>query len=185
MNTPTSRSPFAVRYGLGFLLAFAGIGAAMSAPTPPPQRVQVSWAPTETLSEVKDNPMQRGLLRPKDWTQELGDYLRKRADRVLPAGEQLTVTIDDIKLAGAFEPWRKPAAQDIRFMKDIYPPRMDLHYSLTSTDGTILRQGENKLRDGGYLQRSVPMSTDPLRYDKRLIDDWLRKEFRRSNSNAG
>jgi hypothetical protein len=182
MNTLTIRSSVAARYGLGFLLAFAGIGTAISAPTPPPERVQVAWAPTESLSEVKDNPMQRGWLRPKDWTHELGDYLRKRADHVLPTGEQLTVTIDDIKLAGAFEPWRTSAAQDIRFMKDIYPPRMDLHYSLTSADGTVLRQGENKLRDGGYLQRSVPTSTDPLRYDKRLIDDWLRKEFGRNSS---
>ena len=40
----------------------------------------------------------------------------------------LQLTIDDIKLAGSFEPWRGPDAQDIRFLKDIYPPSMNLHY---------------------------------------------------------
>ena len=179
MNTLTNR--FIAQCCAAFALALAGI-AATATPAPLPERVQVTWAPTETLSEVKDNPMQRGWLRPKDWTRELGDHLRKRADVVLPAGEQLTVTIDDVKLAGAFEPWRRSAAQDIRFMKDIYPPRMDLHYSLTRADGTVIREGKSRLRDGAYLQHTVTTSSDPLRYDKRMIDDWLRKEFGRNSS---
>ncbi len=62
-------------------------------------------------------------------------------------------------------------------MKDVYPPRVDLHYRLLAADGTSIRDGDNKLRDMGYLQRTLPFSNDPLRYDKRLIDDWLRKEF--------
>jgi len=144
----------------------------------PPSRVQVSWAPEQQLSEVKDNPMHRGWLRPKDWEKTLSDYISQRADRLLPPGEQLQVTIDDIKLAGAFEPWQGPDAQDIRFLKDIYPPRMDLHYKLTAADGTVIREGRGKLRDLAYLQRSTPMnSTDQLGYDKRMIDDWLRREF--------
>jgi Protein of unknown function (DUF3016) len=145
-----------------------------------PNRVQVAWAPVESLSEVKDNPLQRGgWLRPEDWMKDLGDYLRARADLALPAGEQLQVTIDDIKLAGQFEPWRGPGAQDIRFLNDLSPPRIDLHYRMTTADGATLREGQGKLRDQAYLQRTVPATTDPLRYDKRLIDDWLRKEFPR------
>ena len=181
MNAMTNRRSVITGCCLGILLAIAGIATSMATPAPLPERVQVTWAPTETLSEVKDNPMQRGWLRPKDWTKDLGDYLRKRADLVLPAGEQLQVTIDDIKLAGDFEPWRRSAAEDIRFLTDLYPPRMDLHYSLTSADGTVIREGQSRLRDNAYLQRTVTTSTDPLRYDKRLIDDWLRKEFRRDN----
>ena len=95
----------------------------------------------------------------------------------LPPDEHLQVTIDDIKLAGSFEPWRGPDAQDIRFLKDIYPPRMDLHYRLTAADGSVIREGTSRLRDLAYLQHTVPTSTDQLRYDKRMVDDWLRREF--------
>jgi hypothetical protein len=28
-----------------------------------------------------------------------------------------------------------------------------------------------------YLQHTTPTSTDQLRYDKRMIDDWMRREF--------
>jgi hypothetical protein len=147
-----------------------------------PARVQVAWAPTENLSEVKDNQMHRGWLRTEDWMKSLSDYLRVRADRILPPGLQLQVTINDIKLAGDFEPWRHPAAQDIRFLTDLYPPRIDLHFKLVASDGATIREGDNKLRDMSYLQRAIQTSTDPLRYDKRLIDDWLRREFAKTQS---
>jgi hypothetical protein len=158
------------------ILVLAALGNA-SANVPAPQRVQVTWAPEPQLSEVKDNPMHRGWLRPKDWEKILADHIAYRADRILPSGEQLQVTIDDIKLAGAFEPWRSPDAQDIRFLKDIYPPRMDLHYKLIDADGRVIREGSGRLRDLAYLQHTTPTSTDQLRYDKRMIDDWMRREF--------
>ena len=161
-------------YSMLFVLA-AAIGSAGA--NVPASRVQVTWAPEQQLSEVKDNPMHRGWLRPKDWEKSLGDHIAFRADRLLPAGEQLQVTIDDVKLAGAFEPWRSPDAQDIRFLKDIYPPRMDLHYRLIGADGRVIREGSARLSDLAYLQHTTPTSTDQLRYDKRMIDDWMRREF--------
>jgi len=164
---------------LGAVLALvAGAALATSAP---PDRVSVTWAPTQQLTEVKDNPMQRGWLRPEEWEHQLGDHLRRRADRVLAPGERLDVRIDDIKLAGAFEPWHmRPGMEDVRIMKDIYPPRIDLHYRLIASDGSTIREGDAKLRDQAYLQRATAANTtDPLRFDKRMIDDWLRHEFGR------
>jgi hypothetical protein len=162
---------------LAIFLTFTGSMSFARDSVPLPARVQVAWAPTEQLSEVKDNQMGRGWLRPEDWMKSLGNYLRVRADRILPPGQQLQVTINDIKLAGDFEPWRHPAAQDIRFLTDLYPPRIDLHFKLVASDGTTIREGDGRLRDMSYLQRAIQTSTDPLRYDKRLIDDWLRREF--------
>jgi hypothetical protein len=165
------------------LLAAAGlsVAAAAFARAEPPARISVAWAPTAQLSEVKDNQMQRGWMRPGEWEQALGDHLRRQADRILPPDQQLQVTIDDIKLAGSFEPWHGPNSQDIRFMKEIYPPRLTLHYKLLGPDGAVLREADAKLWDGAYLQKAIANSTDPLRYDKRLIDDWLYREFRTAN----
>jgi hypothetical protein len=166
-----------------FLLLLSCAFAARAAAEPPPNRdvaaprVEVQWAPTDRLSEVRDNPLHRGWLRPEQWMKELGDHLAARADRVLPPGRRLLVTIDDIKLAGDFEPWRGPGAQDVRVLRHAYPPRIDLHFRLLAADGAVLREGAAKLRDAAYLDRTVPASTDPLRYDKRLLDEWLRKEF--------
>ena len=167
------------RIGIWLLLASTLItGTAVAALSPPPDRIQVTWAPTEKLSEVKNNQFNRGWLRPNEWEQQISDHLRKSADKLLPPGQQLQVHVDDISLAGSFEPWHQPGTQDIRILKDIYPPWMSLHYTLLAADGKVIREGDAKLRDGSYLQREPPgYPTDPLRYDKRMVDEWLRDEF--------
>jgi len=159
------------------LLLLAACAAAGAAVDNLPARVQVSWAPTENLTEVRYNQIGRGWLRPEEWERQLGEQLRRSADRVLPQGQQLRVQINDVKLAGAFEPWHRPGLDDVRIMKDIYPPTMELHYTLLGADGATLREGDAKLRDSSFLQRAVANSTDPLRFDKRMIDEWLRREF--------
>ena len=165
-------------HALAIALLFMVSSAALAS-TELPSRVQVAWAPPEQLSEVKHNRMRYGIMRPEDWMQSLGDYMRVRADRVLPAGQQLLITIDDITLAGSFEPWHGPSLDDARFMKDIYPPRLKLHYKLMASDGSTLREKEVRLIDMGYLQHTgLPTDIDPLRYDKRQINDWLKREFR-------
>lgn len=164
---------------LGFALLLAGTAAPAADTTAATSRVHVTWAPTATLSEVRDNPGQRGWLRPNEWEKRLGDFLVQRADQRLLPGQGLDVHINDIKLAGAFEPWRGPDAQDIRFMKDIYPPRIELHFKLLDADGKVIREGDRKLQDLAYLQRTLPSSNDQLGYDKRLLGDWLRSEFLR------
>src|ERR1700743_1666593 len=142
-----------------------------------PSRVTVSCAPADQLTAVKQNPMDRGQMRTKDWESALSTYLQKRADRQLPPGQRLDVTFDDIKLAGDYEPWHSPQAQDIRFMKDIYPPRATLSYKLTDADGRTIKEGSSKLLDMAYMQRPLPLSnTDPLRFDNGMLADWLKKE---------
>jgi len=180
-NTPLRRRCCrALAMALFFVAASVAISTNAFARTELPSRVQVAWAPPADLAEVRHNPMRYGIMRPEDWMQRLGDYLRVRADRVLPPGQQLQVTIDDITLAGSFEPWHAHARlDDARFMKDIYPPRLKLHYRLTAADGSTLREKDVRLIDMGYLQHTgLPSDTDPLRYDKRQIEDWVRQEFR-------
>lgn len=171
------------RWGRLYCLLLVGpamfaIGSAAAYQEATSARVQVAWAPLEQLSELKNNPPNRGWLRPDEWMQSLGDQLRKSADRILPAGQQLRVRIDDVSLAGRFEPLYRAGQQDVRIMREVYPPWMNLHFVLLAPDGTTLREGDAKLRDSSYLRRAVAANpSDPLRFDKRMIDDWLRREF--------
>ena len=65
----------------------------------------------------------------------------------------------------------------VRVMREIYPPRMTLNVRITGADGQVLSEGERKLSDMSYLQNSRPSDTDNLRFEKRMIDDWLRREL--------
>ena len=90
----------------------------------------------------------------------------------------MDVTITDIDRAGRYEPVVRAAMQDIRIVKDIYPPRMTLRFVVKGADGQVLAEGERKLVDHGFLTGTNVNSNDSLRYEKRLIDDWLRREFK-------
>jgi len=138
--------------------------------------VSVRWNDPATFSELRNSPnrfeAQRG-----DWVRQIATHLRTSASAALQPGQTLEVTLTDIKRAGDFEPWQGPRATDIRFMRDIYPPRLTFQYVLKAADGRVLDEGEAQLRDTGYLHGSggLASNSDPLRYEKKLIDDWRRR----------
>lgn len=110
----------------------------------------------------------------------LKKYIVKQSTRVLPAGYHLIVTVSDIDLAGEFEPWRGGTWDQIRVVKDIYPPRIKLAFRLIDPSNNIVAQGERDLKDLAFLSRLSINLDDPLRHEKDLIDDWVSNEFRRS-----
>ena len=113
-----------------------------------------------------------------DWVERLAKHLRKSTEKALPAGQRMEFNITDIKRAGDYEPWRGPNAQDVRIVRDIYPPRMTFTFIRYGADGQIIDQGERKLADMGFLSSSSSLDSDLLRYEKRMIDDWVRRELK-------
>jgi len=180
-------------------LALAGLLAAGSATARPannvadPQApralaadgpVQVQWNDPAGFTELRQS-RNRWEAQRGDWVVQLAQYLRQRAAGQLPEGQQLAVTITDIKRAGDYEPWHGPRLDDVRIMRDIYPPRINLQFTLTDAQGQVIDQGERKLVDSGYLYGGTRLSdTDPLRYEKRMLDDWLHRELREGRSTA-
>jgi hypothetical protein len=140
--------------------------------------VDVQWTDPAQFSEVRLSSNRREARR-GTWVRDLAEYLRKRAADKLPQGDHLEVTITNIERAGDYEPWRSAQTDSIRYMSDIYPPRIDLDFKLVGADGGARAQGSRKLSDAAYLMGSPRVGdSDPLRYEKRLIDDWLRREFK-------
>ncbi len=145
-------------------------------------RVDVAWDDPAQFAEIRQSN-NRWEAKRGDWVQQLANHLRKRAEQRLPAGERLSVTIHDIRRAGQFEPWRGANASSTRFVRDIYPPRIELGFTLTAADGRVIAQGDRKLTDLAFLMGTPTVnSSDTLRYEKRLIDDWLNKEFKRPDA---
>ncbi|MEO8458889.1 MAG: DUF3016 domain-containing protein [Dokdonella sp.] len=140
--------------------------------------VSVTWTDPQKFSDTKSDPSHRPIRT--DWIEILASHLKSRAARRLQSGQHLTVTFTDIQRAGRIEPWRGPNMDSVRIVKDIYPPSIDLSFSLTDADGKVLDSGDRKLRDVGFLSRATPFRDAQLQYEKRLLDDWLNKEFPRS-----
>ena len=111
----------------------------------------------------------------RGYLSELQRYIEQRGANRIPAGQTLAVTITDVDMAGQFEPERGAQFIDIRMVRTIYPPRIDLNYKLTDQNGAVISEGERKLRNQSFDWTVSPVDQhDSLRYEKALIDDFLR-----------
>lgn len=161
------------------LLGVAGPFAVQAAPTPVDARAEVLFFEPEKFTDVKDSYMSADVDR-TTYLDQIRDHLVSQAKHYVPDGHRLQVTFTDIDMAGDFEPWRGPRFDDIRIVKDIYPPRMDLKFRLTDAEGNVVKEGTRELRDLSFMMK-IPMhsQSDTMRHEKALIDDWLRAEFPR------
>ncbi len=140
--------------------------------------VSVAWADPAGFTELRYSG-NRWAATQGNWLGELAEYMRKRAEAVLPAGDTLSLTILDITRAGQYEPWHGPQMQNARIVRDIYPPRMTVQFRHVDAAGNLLAEGERKLTDPAFLTHATPLNdSDPLRFEKRMVDSWLRREFR-------
>ncbi len=159
-------------------LTLAGTAAAYAANTKvPTTRVEVNFTEPEKFTDVKDSSF--GTEKGRDATlEEFRDFISNRADKLLPKGDKLTVTFEDIDLAGEYEPWRGPRLDDVRIVKDIYPPRMKFTYKVTNASGAVVKEGEKSLSDLAFMMRLTIDRQDPLRYEKDMLNEWMQADLR-------
>lgn len=170
------------KFSLLMILGVVTAGAAMAASADKPAAtVEVTFVAPEKFTDVKDNYMDSERGREALLT-ELKTHLETRAPKYLAADQRLEVKVTEVDLAGDFEPWRGPQFHDIRIVKDIYPPRVNLEFRLIGADGKVISEGKRELRDLAYTMTVSLPTSDPLRYDKEMLSNWLRQEFKRSSS---
>lgn len=128
----------------------------------------VSFAKPEQFSDVPFAPWERERV-----LQDLSKHFDKMAAR-LPAGQELSVEVLDLDLAGRTWPGRF-SNPDLRVMNGRADwPHMKMRYTITQ-DGQVVSQGEETLSDMSYLHRhNRYYGGDGLRYEKQMIDDWFR-----------
>lgn len=161
------------------LLGLSAAGALLAADPKPASRVTVVFAHPEKFTDIRDNMSDYdNALGREHYLPLIEEYLQQQGTARLAAGQQLTITFSDIDLAGDFEPWRGVQFSDVRIIKDIYIPRLTFSFKLTDANGQVLKEGERKLQDLAFQMRIVGFRDDPLRYEKGMLDDWLRDELR-------
>jgi hypothetical protein len=156
----------------------AALPAAAAEAAKAPSKVEVIYAKAaDKYVDVRDGftASEKGQVANLD---SLKQYLEERGNQLVPDGQKLTVTLTEVDLAGDFEPWRDPAMNDVRIVKDIYPPRIDLEFKLTGADGKVIKEGKRELRDLAFMMKLSIQRDDPFRHEKQLLNDWLTRELK-------
>lgn len=137
--------------------------------------VTVNYVESDKFADLPFAPWER-----KEVLDDLAGFFAELG-KSLPPGQDLTVDITDIDLAGREYPSR--GVRDLRVLKGGADwPRMTLRYNL-SANGQVLSSGEAQLADMNYMSRFNPTSdTERLRYEKRMIEDWFKKAILQKKS---
>jgi hypothetical protein len=156
------------------VLALALVSGAARAAAP--GAVNVRYDHPENFTETREvrafAPAQADL----GYLDTLKAYIEKRAAAVLAPGQRLDIVVTDLDRAGSYLP-TVGMTHPVRIVESLYPPRIQLHFRLLDEQGQVIREGDRKLTDLAFLYEgsTAPGQTDPLRYEKRLIDRWLAK----------
>jgi len=155
------------------LLLLAGCAAAAPVDESA-SRVSVAFIEPEKFTDARRaelDPTSSGILR------ELEKFLIETGARYVPADMRLSIRVTNIDLAGDFELFRGPQADQIRIVKGLYPPHIVLEFEVLDSEAKVVKTGKRDLTDIDYQMRSVYPREDYLRYEKDLLRDWLRAEF--------
>ncbi len=107
----------------------------------------------------------------------LRTWLQENAPASLAAGQKLRVTFTDIDLAGDFLPGS--SMDRVRIIRGVYIPRMEFSFVVTDAAGQVVKQGTRTLTNLDFQNTGRRIGSDQsFFYDKMLLEDWLRKEFK-------
>lgn len=157
------------------LLAAITVAASLNAATAA-VTVNVTSEKAEKLSDVRlsQTSEEKSLLIVLD---DFREGLQRSAKRFLAEGQTLDIHFTDINLAGEFEPWRMGPQYDVRWVKDIYVPRLEFTYKITGADGAVVAEGEEVLMDTAFMMRATATfdRSRPTFYEMPMLNDWLRQ----------
>lgn len=106
---------------------------------------------------------------------EIRRILEIDGGRALRPGEQLTIDVLDIDLAG-FEMPGANVPFGLRVVRDGTPPRFRLRYSLKE-GRRLLLAGEEAVTDPNFLLRHPRFSGGTFDHERNLLRDWLQRRI--------
>ena len=109
----------------------------------------------------------------------LRTFLQEKAPAYLGSGQKLRLVFTDIDLAGDFSATNGGRYDRVRLIRGIYIPRQEFTFTVTDSAGQVVKEGKRTLTDLNFQASGLRVGSDqPFFYDKTLLEDWLRREFK-------
>lgn len=160
---------------LAILLALFSLTAQAS--TPNAAEVKVAWQHPEKYTDIRPSNGTKAAYQ----KQVISAFDKIWADFAtkLPAGYRLEVTIKDLDLAGDVNPMFRIDHNDIRVVKEIYFPRMNLDYVLFDENKQQVAAGQDeKIKDMGFMM-STPSGYNrrEFAYEAEMLKKWFNRNI--------
>ena len=102
--------------------------------------VKVEWQDPKSFRDVKASGDIQSRFEARTF-KELTKNLNKEAAKILKPNQKLEMVVTDLDLAGDVRPTFGATTNDLRVVKDLYPPRITFSYKITEGEQVIITQG--------------------------------------------
>lgn len=137
--------------------------------------VKVEWQDPDSFRDIRSSGDIQSRFEKRTFDQ-LTKNLNKEASRILKPEQKLELVVTDLDLAGDVRPTFGATTNDLRIVKDIYPPRITFSYKITEGDQVIMA-GDEKLTDMNFMYSINKMNDKPYRYENAMLTSWLKKSI--------
>jgi hypothetical protein len=138
--------------------------------------VSVSFVEPEHYTDLKRHDFSYNARQRQVILDRLQAHLESLGAKHLAPNQSLSIEVLNIDLAGRYEPFLLDH-QDGRLVDRVTWPSMTMRYVLTE-DGSEVINAEERVADLSYLEQTTGRySSDSLRYEKRMLDEWFVKRF--------
>lgn len=150
-------------FGKAVLAAALALSAGLAS-----ANVTVNYVEPDKYSDLPFNPWTRQVV-----LEDLAGYFNELG-KALPAGQQLTVDVINIDLAGR----QAPSSRSAKYRRTVTGgadwPVIELRYTLVA-NGQVVNSGAVQLKDMAYLDHldQPSLVLDRLRYEKRMVKEWF------------
>lgn len=140
------------------------------------EAVQITWIAPEKYRDVASANTNKRKFQQRV-IDDLEKYFHKEVPKFLNQHETIEVNVHDLDLAGDVRPMMSHGS-DMRVVKSIYPPMIDIEYSIKDKDGKVVRQQRKRFRDIAFNMGSPVTGTKSLGYEKAMLKKWMRNELK-------
>lgn len=135
--------------------------------------VKVQWQEPSKYRDIKSSGELQSRFENRMF-ETLTENLNKEAQKVLKPEQKLELVVTDVDLAGDMRPTFGVTANDLRVVKDMYPPRMTFSYQVLEGSQVVMA-GDEKLTDMNFMSQVGKFNDKPFMYETQLLTDWLKK----------
>lgn len=134
--------------------------------------VNVEWVNPEKFRDPYATSMESAKSREITMA-SLEDYIQRIAGRHVAEGQTLTLKVNELDLAGRFDPSNGPNMDNVRVVRSSDFARIQFDYTLTDANGQVLKEGSEKLVHMLLVPLTLPNRNEHAPYVRDLLQDWM------------
>ncbi|MCL1078876.1 DUF3016 domain-containing protein [Parashewanella spongiae] len=138
--------------------------------------VTITWKDPTHFRDIKSSGERQSRFQNRLF-ETLTKNINKLTSNVLKENQTISLEVTNLDLAGDVRPTFSAASNDIRVIKNIYPPRITFSYKVLEGKNEVFK-GDEKLSDLAFMDTIHNAMNKPFNYETKLLKNWVNRTLK-------